>query len=175
MKVRLVIIGNSGSGKSYLAARLSERLSLSVIALDRLFWEPGGFNRKRPEALVLEDIARLKLQPQWIVEGVFGALAARFLDRADCLIWLDVNWETCQQSLLQRGSEKAKQLDPEQAEASFQTLLVWAADYWERDSPNSYRGHQALYAAFPRSKLTLQNRQAVDRLIADAKLPKTAQ
>jgi ATP-dependent protease HslVU (ClpYQ) ATPase subunit len=39
---RVVIIGNSGSGKSYLARRLSEQLTLPLIHLDALFWEPGG-------------------------------------------------------------------------------------------------------------------------------------
>ena len=164
---RIVIVGNSGSGKSYLAARLGERIAISPISLDQLFWEPGGHNHKRPEALVFADIAALKPQPQWIVEGVFGALAGRFMDNAECLIWLDMPWEICQLSLLQRGSESSKQLDPQQAEANFQTLLVWAGDYWNRESPNSYRAHKALYDAFPRRKLILQSRQQVDQLIAD--------
>ena len=82
---RIVIIGNSGSGKTYLAQRLSDYYGYPVIHLDALFWEPGGFNVKRPKEIVYAKIATLVHGENWICEGVFGELAQAFLANADHL------------------------------------------------------------------------------------------
>lgn len=42
---RTVIIGNSGSGKTFLARALAAGSGIPVIHLDEIFWQPGGFNR----------------------------------------------------------------------------------------------------------------------------------
>lgn len=120
---RIVIIGNSGSGKTYLAQMLSGYLHIEVIHLDKLFWEPGGFNKKRPIDLVYSEIATLSQGQLWIVEGVFGELAQEFCPQADCLLWLDVDWATCSANLRKRGSDSSKQLDPQLAEENFNKLL----------------------------------------------------
>ena len=166
-KDRIVIIGNSGSGKSYLAAQLGARLAIAVSHLDRLFWEPGGFSAKRPQALVLQDIERIRQQRQWIAEGVFGELAQRFLEDAEALIWLDMDWETCHRNLLRRGSESAGQSDPESAEASFQRLIAWAGQYWAREDLRSYTGHKEIFDTFRRAKWALRSREEVNLLIWD--------
>ncbi len=155
---RIVIVGNSGSGKSTLADELGRRLGCPVVNLDDLFWEPGGFERKRPKETVLEAVRELAQGNGWIVEGVFGELAQEFLPRATALIWLDLDWATCLEALKKRGVSKG---DPEQtaaAEASFQRLLAWAEQYWQRDDLRSHRGHQRLYEAFEAQKFHLERR-----------------
>jgi adenylate kinase family enzyme len=163
---RIIILGNSGSGKSYLARRLGQRLSITPTHLDDLFWEPGGFNQKRPQEIVLQDIEGILKLHQWIVEGVFGELAVRFLDRAECLIWLDMDWEYCQANLIHRGSESSQQLDKEQAEENFGKLLLWASQYWTRDNLRSYDGHKGLFDSFKQYKRVLRSRIQVDLLLA---------
>ena len=88
---RIVIIGNSGSGKSTLAGELGRRLDCAMVSLDDLFWEPGGFDRKRPKETVLKEVRQLAQGGSWIVEGVFGELAEECLPRATALIWLDLD------------------------------------------------------------------------------------
>jgi len=39
--MRIVIIGNSGSGKSTAAKALAARHSLAQLELDSIVWEPG--------------------------------------------------------------------------------------------------------------------------------------
>ena len=162
---RIVIIGNSGSGKTYLAQRLSDRLHLEIIHLDQLFWEPDGFNKKRPADMVYSEIADLAQSQSWIVEGVFGELAQEFLPKADCLIWLDIDWATCSASLLQRGSESSKQLDAQLAEENFNKLLQWASDYWQRQDLRSQRGHASLVEQFSGKKVCLKTRGEVDNFV----------
>ena len=44
---RILIIGNSGSGRTCFSKKLSEALDSKVIHFDEHFGEPGGFNKKR--------------------------------------------------------------------------------------------------------------------------------
>lgn len=163
---RTVIIGNSGSGKSYLAQRLGAHFGCPVIHLDSLFWEPGGFNLKRPKEIVYAEIAGLVQGESWLVEGVFGELAQEFFTRADYLLWLDLDRESCLTSLARRGSESSKQRDKQAAEENFQKLLKWASEYWDREGPRSWRGHQALFEAFSAEKRHLASREAVNAFVA---------
>ncbi len=50
---RILIIGNSGSGKSWLAARLAEQLTIREVNLDTIIWQPGGFNKKNGPSMRL--------------------------------------------------------------------------------------------------------------------------
>ena len=162
---RIVIIGNSGSGKSYLAQRLGDHFGYPIIHLDTLFWEPGGFNRKRPQEIVHAEIATLVQGANWIVEGVFGELAQEFFVNASHLIWLDFDQETCLNSLRRRGSESSEQQDQQSAEENFQKLLTWASAYWQRNDLRSYRGHARLFEEFNGQKVYLQTRDAVNEYI----------
>jgi adenylate kinase family enzyme len=163
---RIVIIGNSGSGKTYLGQRLSDQFGHPLIHLDELFWEPGGFAVKRPKPLVFADVSRLAQGERWIVEGVFGELAQEFCPRADQLIWLDLDWAACERSLLQRGSQSATQQDQQAAEASFERLLAWAAAYPHRDGPRSQRGHRLIFEQFQGDKTRLTTRPDVAGFLA---------
>lgn len=160
---RIVIIGNSGSGKSVLAEEIGSANEIPVIHLDHLFWVPGGFNEKRSGEVVQAEIACKKEESKWIVEGVFGELAERFLDRADYLIWLDFPWSICREGLLARGSESSQQLDPVKAEENFLNLLVWAEDYWNRNNPRSHFGHQKIFDGFQGAKERIVTRKSIGR------------
>ena len=161
---RIIIIGNSGSGKTSLARKLSESRQTEVIHLDQLFWVTGGFNEKRPPEIVHAEIEEKKKAPAWIVEGVFGELAERFTTRADHLIWLDLPWEVCREGLLARGSESSWQLDAAQAEENFARLLRWAEEYWTRADLRSHSGHGRIFEAYPGAKFRIQNRAELELL-----------
>ena len=45
---RIVVMGNSGAGKSFLAQALATQLALPVIDLDDIFWLDGSYTAKRP-------------------------------------------------------------------------------------------------------------------------------
>jgi len=162
---RIVIIGNSGSGKSFLARRISASRGIPVLHLDELFWVPGGFDEKRPAEIVKAEITAKKKEDEWIVEGVFGELAEQFLDRADYLIWLDLPWTVCREGLMERGSESAKQLDSIKAEESFEGLLIWAENYWNRSDPRSHVGHQRIFDGFAGAKDQITDRQAAEKIL----------
>src|SRR5687767_13388029 len=77
--MKLIIIGNSGSGKTWRATRLAATTKTSVVHLDEMFWEPGGFNHKRSSEELDRLITGTKHGTSWIVEGVFGELTEKYL------------------------------------------------------------------------------------------------
>jgi len=96
---RIVIIGNSGAGKSRLADALANLVRVPVIDLDLLHWE-DGYGRKRNEDAARQMTLEVSNQPRWIIEGVFGWLAEVALPKATGLIWLDLPVSLCRAGLL---------------------------------------------------------------------------
>jgi adenylate kinase family enzyme len=162
---RIVIIGNSGSGKSHLAKSLSKINSIPIIHLDQLFWMSGGFNEKRPKDEVENEIEQKRKGNSWIAEGVFGELAELFLARAETLIYLDLDWAACHSSLRARGSESSQQLLPAKAEENFRNLLLWAEQYWTRNDLRSQTGHLQLFNNFTKLKFRFTTRAEADEFI----------
>jgi adenylate kinase family enzyme len=170
MMTRIVIVGNSGSGKSYLVESLSKIYSISIIHLDQLFWMPGGFNEKRSKDEVQNEVEQKIKGDPWIAEGVFGELVELFLPRTQTLIYLDVSWSVCDTSLKARGSESSRQLEPAKAEENFRNLLLWAEQYWKRTDLRSHTGHLRLFNNFTGLKFRFTMRAEVDEFIGQQKI-----
>jgi adenylate kinase family enzyme len=79
---RTVIVGNGGSGKSWLAARLAAAVGASAVDLDEIHWLPGGFNARREPATAVKMVRAKAVEERWVVEGVYGWLANEALPRA---------------------------------------------------------------------------------------------
>ena len=162
--MKVVIIGNSGSGKTWLATRLAACGSATVIHLDNLFWEPGGFDRKRSKDDVLALIETSKLTPSWVVEGIFGELAELYFPEAEVLIWLDLDWPSCKARVEQRETNMAVS----QSQAGLAKLLDWAAAYTTRSDKRSFAGHRDIFARFTGLRIRLHSEEASNAFINDA-------
>ena len=99
---RIVILGNAGSGKSTLARALGKRLSLPVVHLDTLFWEPGWVE---PDAEQFRARVREAIAPDaWICEGNYARRTFDLrLPRTDLIIWLDTSRLTCFTRVIMRS------------------------------------------------------------------------
>lgn len=164
--MKTVLLGNSGSGKTWLAERLARLHSVPVVHLDDLFWMPGGFEHKRPEAERARMIASARTQASWIVEGVYGQLAAPFLEDTDTLIWLDLDWHICERRLHARSAASELHMSRAQSSQGLAALVSWAASYDLRDDAMSRRGHGKLFDGFPGKKLRLLTEEDVSRYLA---------
>ena len=166
--LKIIIIGNSGSGKSWLAKGLAAVTSAPVVHLDDLFWEPGGFDKKRSREEVDYLIRKSKEDASWIFEGVFGELAEQYHNTADLLVWLDIDWPICKKLIEKRGSESKRYLAREQSEEGLRRLLEWASHYYDRQNLRSYEGHKSLFDSFLSKKLHLVSESDVNKLIESA-------
>lgn len=84
---RVLIIGNSGGGKSTLARRLGAKLGLPVIHLDVLFWKPGWV--ESDDAEFRHSVAEALRAPTWIIDGNFGSTWDLRMPLADTIVWID--------------------------------------------------------------------------------------
>lgn len=100
---RIVIVGNAGSGKSTLARQLGERLSLPVVHLDALAWDPGWLS-------VSTEVLRRCLSQAisgdaWITDGNYAAVTFDLrLPRADLVIWVERTSLQCLWRVLLRAA-----------------------------------------------------------------------
>ena len=122
---KVVVIGISGSGKSYFAARLGEKLGIPVHHLDRMYWHPGWVKPdKDPFHAKIREIAAGNT---WIVDGNYGRSLLERIDRADAVFFLDLNkwycmWQVLKRNWKHRGSTRADMAEGCEEELSFRFL-----------------------------------------------------
>lgn len=156
---RTVILGNSGSGKSWLAKRMSRRLAIPIIDLDLIHWEPGGYNEPREKRMASDMVRELAKGDAWVIEGVYGWLAHEALPHATALIWLDIEIGECIANLKRRGIRRGGD------EASFSALFAWTEEYRTRTGSSSFLGHQRVLSSFLGHKLHLRSRAEMAELL----------
>lgn len=101
---RIIIVGNNGSGKSFLSKELSVITGLPLVHLDVEFWRPNW--EKPPKEEWVEKQMELTSQEKWIIEGNHtGTMELRF-KAADIVIFLDINRFVCLASVLLRNGKK---------------------------------------------------------------------
>jgi adenylate kinase family enzyme len=83
---RVLVAGTSGAGKTTLARAVAEVLGCPHVELDALHHGPGW--TKRPE--FEDDVRCFAAGPTWAGEWQYAAVRDLLLDRADCLVWLDL-------------------------------------------------------------------------------------
>jgi len=89
---KIHIIGEVGSGKTYLAKRLSETLEIPYFQLDNVVWTRGVENDTRNSAEVRDRVLNEILDKDlWIIEGVHFKWVLRSFELSDVIIYLDLN------------------------------------------------------------------------------------
>ncbi|WP_268799677.1 P-loop NTPase family protein [Pseudomonas huanghezhanensis] len=155
---RVLIIGNSGSGKSWLASQLGRKLRFPHIDLDDLYFVGSGYTHMRTK----EDTVELALvkaqQNRWVIEGIYGWLAQALLVRATHLVWLTLPEEQCMSNIAARGNRGSA--SPE----SFLDLLEWANTYRTRKGSSAFGFHERLFSNFQGAKYRLNSRDEVSTL-----------
>lgn len=86
---RVVVVGSTGSGKTFLARQIAEQCGIPHLELDSLFHQQGW--QALPEEEFKARVADFALQPEWVIDGNYTSLGIQRLlwPAADTLVWLD--------------------------------------------------------------------------------------
>lgn len=158
---RIIIIGNSGSGKTWLGRALSENKKIDLFHMDNIRWDQSGYEIRRLATDIEKDLETIKNRDTWILEGVFGKMAQSCLSFADLLIWLDFPWEECKKNLFVRGPQFENVLTSSEKEKALKTLMEWASTHGARKDANSWSFFNNLYTNFECQKICLRSREEI--------------
>lgn len=129
---RVLIIGNSGGGKSSLARALGERTGLPVIHLDVLFFKPNWVESDRLQ--FRQRVAEALAAPQWICDGNFGSTYDLRMPLADTIIWIDRPRLQCLYRAIRRAITYSRGGRPDMAPGCRETIdlkfyrFIWTFD-----------------------------------------------
>ena len=130
--MKIHIVGGPGSGKTFLAQKLSRELGIPHYDLDDVQWaNEGGYGTKRDIAerdALLEQILQ---RDDWIIEGVYHAWCGRCFEEADRIYLLTVPSRVYRYRILRRFLRRKLGLEPGKKETlkSLFALLKWADKY----------------------------------------------
>ena len=157
---KIVIFGNSASGKSTLAKQLSKANGLAHLDLDTLAWKPTT----PPER---KSIAESKLgidsffatHKTWVIEGCYSDLLELAVAQASEVIFLNLPIETCIANAKERPWEPHKYQSKAAQDANLEMLVEWIAQYQQRADTFSESAHQALFDSFEGKKTWFNKNQ----------------
>lgn len=153
--MRVLIFGNSGSGKSCFAKRLARENGCPVLDLDTVVWSSSA--EFRPEADILTDLERfVEANPSWIIEGCYGRWMERMLPHATEVVFMNPGISTCLRNCQSRPWEPHKYASPEEQDAHLAFLLDWVRGYDSRSDDMSLQAHRRLFDSYagPKREIT---------------------
>ena len=100
----MIIVGNNGSGKSFLAKELSVITGLPLVHLDVEFWRANWEKPSKEEWLKIQ--MELISKEKWIIDGNHTDTMELRFKAADLVIFLDINRWICLASVFKRYGKK---------------------------------------------------------------------
>lgn len=155
--MRIVVFGNSGSGKSIYAKAMSERHRLVHLDLDAIVWEPGKIAVQRsPEAIRDSLLSFIREYGRWIIEGCYGEWIEEASAHASRLVFLNPGRERCLANNRMRPWEPHKYASKQEQDAMLANLQDWVAGYYTRDDAWSYSAHRRIFDCHSGAKIEHQ-------------------
>ncbi len=146
--MRILVFGNSGSGKSTYAHALARAHALTHLDLDAIVWERGQVAVQRDASAVAADLDRfLAEHHRWLIEGCYGDLVERAAHCATELVFLNPGREACLANNRRRPWEPAKYASQQEQDAMLDQLQAWVAEYYVRGGEWSYQAHRRIFDA----------------------------
>lgn len=106
---KIHIIGGPGSGKTYIANKISKILKVPKYELDHLFWDHDSeyFGSQTLPAIRQEKLGKILAEQKWVIEGVYYSWLEDSFHQADYILVLKTNvyvrdWRIVKRFLLRK-------------------------------------------------------------------------
>lgn len=152
---RILIIGNFGAGKSWLAQQISNVFALPMISMDRVLESVPGEAPK--DRRIFAAALQLHIQPaSWILEGAYADGATLAILHADLLLWLDLPTEDCLRNIAHRQAKQ--KIQGGGLSAVDWTILEDATKNFDKSNSLSSRSAmQSIFDLCPAQKLRFES------------------
>ena len=128
MNKKILIIGNGGSGKTYLAKYLSKKYEIPLLHLDKEYWQ-NGWDKYPVKRFIKRSRNFILTNDSWIIEGTpIPDLEFRVVN-ADLIIFLDINKFICILRVLIRAC-KYKLFTTKDTSSSPAAKVNWTLIKW---------------------------------------------
>jgi adenylate kinase family enzyme len=152
---RILVYGNSGTGKTTFARRKAEALKLAYLDLDNVAWASPAVREN--EQTSLDAIKQFIFEnSEWVIEGCYGKIIQALLEECTELHFMNPGIEVSLRNNSSRDWEPHKYASMAQQEAQFEKLQQWVAEYEKRDDEFSYEFHRMIFSGFGGKKFEYQ-------------------
>ena len=165
MKIR--IIGCSGSGKTYLAKRLSKKYNIPSFDLDDIQWDnsQNSYGVKMPiekRGQMLNDILQYS---EWIIDGVYYAWVQTSFEDADVIYVLDMPKWLYRFRIIKRFIRRRVGLEKGKKETlkSVYNLLKWTDTFQNTNMKEIVR----ILETYKEKVVFIKKKAEIDRILTD--------
>ena len=151
--MRVLVFGNSGSGKSTFARQLSAQHNLKELDLDHVVWSKTEFAKFRPDEEIIRELdAFVAANSSWVVEGCYGRWMEHLQSHCTKMVFLNPGEAACLANCRARPWEPNKYPTQAEQDAKLAFLLDWVRGYSSRTDDLSLQAHRRLLESFNGAK-----------------------
>ncbi|MGX5913220.1 AAA family ATPase [Aliidiomarina sp. Khilg15.8] len=149
--MKIIILGNAGSGKSTYAKKLIAKHPAACLSLDEVAFQ-GGPERRRLQDSIADVKRFIAKHESWVIEGCYADIIEVVLDDCEEFIFLNPGVDACLAHCRARPWEPDKFSSKEEQDHYLGNLLEWVSAYETRADEYGLQQHRALYDAFTGKK-----------------------
>jgi len=132
--LKIHIIGGAGSGKSYIASKISKLYGINHYDLDNIFWSNSSttYGVKTDESIRDKNLNEIVLQKSWIIEGVYYKWCYPSFEAADKIFILRTHRYIQSFRILKRFLKRKLRIVPSKKRETLSgviALLKWNKGY----------------------------------------------
>lgn len=149
--MKILIMGNAGSGKTTMAHRIVGNRDTPQLSLDEIAWAEGV--ERRPLRESIDALHRFIAEhDHWVIEGCYGDLIEAAVPHCSELRFLNPGIEACVENCKQRDWEPEKFLTDQAQRMMLDLLVQWIREYETRDDEFGLVRHRGIFEGFSGTK-----------------------